>query len=82
MKVIKKSQEFTIIQKRSGRYGVLGPSKDWINGEEKIKILLEEGLIKTAMPKPKEEEQPQETQTPAEGNAEGNAEAKNQEASG
>lgn len=54
MEVVKKTGEYTIYKKKSGRYGVQGSNKKWINGDEKIKILLGEGLIKTTAPKPAE----------------------------
>ena len=57
MKVIKQTEEYTIYQKRSGRYAVKGAGK-MINGEEKAKILLAEDLIKlsvAAEPEPVEE---------------------------
>lgn len=54
MEVVKKTDEYTVYKKKSGRYGVQGSNKKWINGEEKIKILLAEGLIKTTAPKPAE----------------------------
>ncbi|MEK6623689.1 MAG: hypothetical protein AABY86_01890 [Bdellovibrionota bacterium] len=45
--VVKKTDTFTILQKRSGRYAVKGANGKWINAEEKVKILLAAGLIKT-----------------------------------
>ena len=46
--------EYKITKKRNGRYAVYarGTSKT-INGEEKVKILLDKGLIKTGLPKKK-----------------------------
>lgn len=43
---------YRITKKRSGRYMVKKNHKI-INGIEKVKILLQEGLIKTGLPKPK-----------------------------
>ena len=37
MKVIKKTKEYIIYQKSSGRYAVKGADKKWINAAEKIK---------------------------------------------
>jgi len=51
MKVIKETKEYTILQKRSGRYGIRSKDKTWINGDEKRKILLAEGLVKVAAAK-------------------------------
>jgi hypothetical protein len=55
MEVVKQTKEFTVVKKRSGRYGVKNAQNKWINGDEKVKILLGEGLIKAAAPAPKEE---------------------------
>lgn len=49
MKVIKKTEQFTIYQKRSGRYAVQAADKSMINGDEKAQILLAEGLIKLSV---------------------------------
>lgn len=76
METVKATENYTIFKKRSGRYGVKGSNKKWINGEEKAKILSEEGLIKlsVAAEKPAEEEAPVEEaaaeETPAEESAE------------
>ncbi|PIP89564.1 MAG: hypothetical protein COW01_11345 [Bdellovibrionales bacterium CG12_big_fil_rev_8_21_14_0_65_38_15] len=51
MEIVKKTKTYTVIKKRSGRYGVLGANGKWINGNEKIKILLDEGIIKVPAPK-------------------------------
>lgn len=51
MKVIKKTAEYTVYQKRSGRYAVKGPDNKAINEADKVAILLAEGLIKIAEPK-------------------------------
>ena len=60
METVKKTAEYTILKKRSGRYAVRGPKKQWITGEDKVKILLAEKLIKAPEPKPVEEEPPAE----------------------
>ncbi len=41
---------YRLIKKRSGRYAVMSRGK-YINGADKVKILVAEGLIK--LPKPK-----------------------------
>ena len=56
MKVTKKTAEYTIYQKRNNRYAVKGANSTWLNGEDKVKVLLAEGLIKLTEPAPKEEE--------------------------
>lgn len=48
MKVVKKTAEYTVYQKRSGRYAVENAKGNAVNKEEKVKILLAEGLIKIA----------------------------------
>lgn len=49
-----KKKDYRIVKKRSGRFAVLGP-KGYVNGIDKAKILVAEGLVKTGLPKPKEE---------------------------
>ena len=56
MKVIAKTDEYTIFQKRSERYAVKNAAKSWINGDEKIAILLEHKLIEAAPVKAPEPE--------------------------
>ena len=51
MELVKQSEEFAIYKKRSGRYAVK-KAKTWVNGEDKTKILLGEGLIKVSAPNP------------------------------
>ena len=46
METVKKTKEYQIIKKRSGRHAVLSTDGKWIKAEEKVKILLKEGLIK------------------------------------
>ncbi len=55
MKVIKKTPEYTVYEKRSKRYAVKGADNKWVNAEEKVKILLAEKLIEVKLPKPAEE---------------------------
>jgi len=50
MKVVKQTAEYTIYQKRNNRYGVKDANRKWINADEKVKVLLAEGLIKVAEP--------------------------------
>ena len=54
MQTVKKTKDYTIVKKRSGRYGVLTAKDQWLKGEEKVKILLAEKLIKLTPPKKKE----------------------------
>ena len=55
MEIVKKTDKYTIFKKKTGRYSVKDDSKKYMNGEEKIKILVEEGLIKISPKKVKEE---------------------------
>ncbi|MEI8346128.1 MAG: hypothetical protein WCG27_01580, partial [Pseudomonadota bacterium] len=55
MEIVKKTDKYTIIKKRTGRFGVRGPNRQWINGVEKIKILVAEKLLDVHIPKPKAE---------------------------
>ena len=55
MEVVKKVNDMSIVKKRSGRYGVMDAKGKWINGEEKTKVLLGEGLITVSAPKKVEE---------------------------
>ena len=56
MKVIAKTDEYTIYQKRNERYAVKSAAKAWVNGDEKVAILLEHKLIDVAAPKAPEPE--------------------------
>jgi len=56
MKVVKKTDEYKVLQKRSGRYAIRTVMGEWVNGSEKIKILIEAGLIKGALPREPEED--------------------------
>ncbi len=46
MESVKKTKEYNIYKKKSGRYAVKNAKGQPINKEEKIKILLSEKLIK------------------------------------
>jgi len=50
MKIVKKTAEYTIYQRGDDRYAVQDSSKAAINGADKVRILVEEGLIKAAVP--------------------------------
>ena len=56
MKVIARTDEYTIYQKRSGRHAVKGADRRWINGDAKTAILLEHKLIEAPAPKAPEPE--------------------------
>ncbi len=72
MKEVKQTADYTIFEKKSGRYAVQGKNKKWVNGEEKSSILLAESLIKPPMTKAPVAEAPaaeESTDAPAEGEA-------------
>lgn len=52
MKEIKTSGEYKIYEKRSGRHAVKDKNKQYVNGDEKAKILADAGLITIPEPKP------------------------------
>lgn len=67
MQQIKKTADYTIFQKKSGRYAVKGrKTKKWVNGEEKQGILVAEELIKLPEPKAAPAEPEAETEAAAE----------------
>ena len=75
MKVIKKTAEYTIYQRRDERYAVTGADKNPINGEEKVKILVAEELIKQSVAQEAPAEEPAaEEEAPAEEAAEAESE--------
>ena len=55
MKLIKKTAEYKIFMRGDDRYAVQDASGKPVNGEEKVRILVEEDLIKVTLPSPKEE---------------------------
>jgi hypothetical protein len=63
MEIVKETEEYQIVKKRSGRYGIRKRDRSWVTGDEKVKILVSEGLIK--LTEPTKEPEPEET--PAEG---------------
>jgi hypothetical protein len=65
VKVVKKTDEYTIYEKRSGRLAIKDANKNWINGEDKVKILVEEKLLEVKLPEPAPEE-PEAEETAAE----------------
>ena len=49
MKLVKKTDDYSIYQRGDKRYAVEDASKSAVNGEEKVRILVEEGLISVAV---------------------------------
>ena len=74
MKVIAKTDEYTVYQKRNERYAVRNNDRKWVNGEDKVAILLEHKLI-TAPPQKAPEPEPEAETAEAEAPAEGGDEA-------
>ncbi|MGH1485733.1 MAG: hypothetical protein ACRBCI_05880 [Cellvibrionaceae bacterium] len=56
MQTTKKTAEYTVFKRADGRYAVKGNDKKFINGEDKVKILIAEGLLTAPSPKPAEPE--------------------------
>ena len=55
MKLIKKTDEYKIYMRGDDRYAVQDANGKPVNGEEKVRILVAEDLIKVTLPSPKEE---------------------------
>ncbi|MBT6579592.1 MAG: hypothetical protein HOO01_04910 [Cellvibrionales bacterium] len=69
MKSIKKTAEYTIYQKRNNRYAVKSANGQWLNGDDKVTVLVAESLIKLSVAAPVEapvEEAPAAEEAPAE----------------
>ena len=47
-------KSYKVQKKRSGRHAVIARSGKYVNGEEKVKILATEGLVKAVEPKKEE----------------------------
>lgn len=60
MKTVKKTAEYTIFQRNDERYAIKRANRTWINGDDKVAILLAENLMKKPEPKPAEPEAPAE----------------------
>ena len=59
MKLVTRTDDYTIYQRRDSRYAVQGANKAPINGDEKVAILLKHELVKAPevkQPKPEPEE--------------------------
>ena len=55
MKLVKKTDQYSIFKRGDDRYAVQDASKNAVNGDEKVRILVEEGLITVAVAAPVEE---------------------------
>ncbi len=71
MKLVKKTDEYSIYQRRDNRYAVKDAEKNPVNGDEKVRILVAEDLLKASLPaEPVAEEAPEEEAAAAEDVAE------------
>lgn len=69
MKLVTRTDDYTIYQRRDSRYAVQGSNKTPINGDEKVAILLKHELVKAPQvkqPEPEEAEAADEQETEAE----------------
>jgi hypothetical protein len=57
MKVVASTDEYTIYLRRDGRHAIKSSARVSINGDEKVAILLEHGLITAPPPKAAEPEE-------------------------
>ncbi len=55
MKLVKKTDEYSVYLRGDKRYAVKDTHKNPVNGEEKVRILLAEELVKVTAPAKKEE---------------------------
>jgi hypothetical protein len=51
MQQVKTTDDYTVFQKKSGRYAVQGKDKKWLHGEDKVRVLVGEALVKVLTPK-------------------------------
>ena len=58
MTLVKKTAEYKISKRKDGRHAVVDANGSAINGEEKVKILLAEGLITLSVAQEKPAEEP------------------------
>ncbi|GAB5415568.1 MAG: hypothetical protein Cons2KO_31710 [Congregibacter sp.] len=81
MKLIKKTDEYSVFQRGDDRYAVKDAKKQPVNGDEKVRILLAEGLIKVSEPSAPAEPEPEEAAGETAEAEEGASEAADEEAS-
>ena len=68
MKTVKKTDDYTIFQRRDGRYAVEDSDGKQLNGDDKVRILVAEELIKASLPaEPAEEPADAEAEAAEEG---------------
>ena len=59
VKVVAKTDEYTIYQRRDERFAVQNSERSWVNGDAKVAILVEHKLIDVAAPKLAPEPEPE-----------------------
>jgi hypothetical protein len=69
MKLVTRTDDYTIYQRRDSRYAVQGANKTPINGDEKVAILLKHELVKAPEVKQPEPEPEAEAEQEAEAEA-------------
>lgn len=52
MKVVKRTDNYTIYQRRDKRYAIEDKKRNPIRGDDKVKILVEEKLLEQKLPEP------------------------------
>jgi hypothetical protein len=62
MKTVKKTAEYTVLKRTDGRFAVKSAHQKFINGEDKVKILMAEGFLTAPAPKAVAEETPAEAE--------------------
>ena len=75
MQQVKKTADYTIYQKKSGRYAVKGKDKQWVHAEDKTHILNAEQLIKPPEPKAPAPQSESEPESAPEAQAQGQSES-------
>jgi hypothetical protein len=50
MKLVKKTEQYSIYKRGDERYAVMNARKQFVNGDSKTQILLDEGLVKKMIP--------------------------------
>ena len=62
MKVKLRTDEYTIFERRDGRFAIKDAGGNPLNGDDKIEILLQNGLIELAAPRSEEASSDDETE--------------------
>ena len=75
MKLVTRTDDYTIYQRRDSRYAVQDANKAPINGDDKVAILLKHELVKALEVKQPEPEEPEAVEEPEAEAAETEAEA-------